>query len=193
MLPAVSRSYPRPQGRFPRVTHPSATHPLLSASDLHVLGAPPAFVLSQDQTLMNCLLLAPGPSGHRCKTPSLAVFLSRYSVVKEHPDRPKIIGAVHSTTASEGCQGAVPIVARIYRGSSRSGGYIVRRRLLSSTTHRLFHLTPAARSVYTMREKTRRSFDEVAASIMDPTWVRSRVTPRGLNAMAACEHKFPSR
>jgi hypothetical protein len=51
VLPAVSRSYPRPQGRFPRVTHPSATHPLLSASDLHVLGAPPAFVLSQDQTL----------------------------------------------------------------------------------------------------------------------------------------------
>ena len=52
VLPAVSRSYPGPQGRFPRVTHPSATHrPKASASDLHVLGAPPAFVLSQDQTL----------------------------------------------------------------------------------------------------------------------------------------------
>jgi hypothetical protein len=38
-------------GRFPRVTHPSATPVLLRAFDLHVLGLPPAFVLSQDQTL----------------------------------------------------------------------------------------------------------------------------------------------
>jgi len=36
---------------FPRVTHPSATPVLLRAFDLHVLGLPPAFVLSQDQTL----------------------------------------------------------------------------------------------------------------------------------------------
>ena len=39
-----------------RVTHPSATkhkNRSLSASfDLHVLGTPPAFILSQDQTLM---------------------------------------------------------------------------------------------------------------------------------------------
>ena len=39
---------------YPRVTHPCAT--LLGAEapfsfDLHVLGTPPAFVLSQDQTL----------------------------------------------------------------------------------------------------------------------------------------------
>ena len=46
---------------YPRVTHPSATKSLyawpegfmFSASfDLHVLGTPPAFILSQDQTLM---------------------------------------------------------------------------------------------------------------------------------------------
>lgn len=37
---------------FPRVTHPSATPVLLRAFDLHVLSLPPAFVLSQDQTLM---------------------------------------------------------------------------------------------------------------------------------------------
>lgn len=37
---------------FPRVTHPSATPALLRAFDLHVLSLPPAFVLSQDQTLM---------------------------------------------------------------------------------------------------------------------------------------------
>ena len=36
---------------FPRVTHPSATPVLLRAFDLHVLSLPPAFVLSQDQTL----------------------------------------------------------------------------------------------------------------------------------------------
>ena len=36
---------------FPRVPHPSATPVLLRAFDLHVLGLPPAFVLSQDQTL----------------------------------------------------------------------------------------------------------------------------------------------
>ena len=36
---------------FPRVPHPSATDILLCPFDLHVLGLPPAFVLSQDQTL----------------------------------------------------------------------------------------------------------------------------------------------
>jgi hypothetical protein len=36
---------------FPRVTHPSATPVLLRAFDLHVLSLPPAFALSQDQTL----------------------------------------------------------------------------------------------------------------------------------------------
>ncbi len=51
VLAAVSRGCPRSQGRFPRVTHPSATHTRRCASDLHVLSAPPAFVLSQDQTL----------------------------------------------------------------------------------------------------------------------------------------------
>ena len=35
------------KGTFPRVTHPSAT----VSFDLHVLGLPPAFVLSQNQTL----------------------------------------------------------------------------------------------------------------------------------------------
>jgi hypothetical protein len=36
---------------FPRVTHPSATDVLRRPFDLHVLSLPPAFVLSQDQTL----------------------------------------------------------------------------------------------------------------------------------------------
>ena len=34
-----------------RVTHPFATNVLLHPFDLHVLGTPPAFILSQDQTL----------------------------------------------------------------------------------------------------------------------------------------------
>ena len=49
---------------YPRVTHPSATKTINSTSgqalplhqqspfDLHVLSTPPAFILSQDQTLM---------------------------------------------------------------------------------------------------------------------------------------------
>ncbi len=40
--------------RYPRVTHPFAarlTAEAVSSLDLHVLGAPPAFILSQDQTL----------------------------------------------------------------------------------------------------------------------------------------------
>ncbi len=36
---------------FPRVTHPCATAVLLQPFDLHVLSLPPAFVLSQNQTL----------------------------------------------------------------------------------------------------------------------------------------------
>ena len=36
-----------------RVTHPFATSVLLHSFDLHVLGMPPALILSQDQTLKN--------------------------------------------------------------------------------------------------------------------------------------------
>ncbi|AXT11675.1 hypothetical protein D0U03_04215 [Bacillus velezensis] len=44
-----------PASFYPRVTHPSAANIREQAPicplDLHVLGTPPAFVLSQDQTL----------------------------------------------------------------------------------------------------------------------------------------------
>ena len=51
---------PQWEAGCPRVTHPSATklkssvrkHHLIVPFDLHVLGTPPAFILSQDQTLM---------------------------------------------------------------------------------------------------------------------------------------------
>ena len=44
-------------GRFPRVTHPSAAGTRRCPLDLHVLSLPPAFVLSQDQTLKFCKTL----------------------------------------------------------------------------------------------------------------------------------------
>ena len=37
------------------LTHPFATHHRSDAFDLHVLGTPPAFILSQDQTLHDSL------------------------------------------------------------------------------------------------------------------------------------------
>ncbi len=51
VLVQVSLSYSVELGRFPCITHPSAA-PHKGALDLHVLSLPPAFVLSQDQTLM---------------------------------------------------------------------------------------------------------------------------------------------
>ncbi len=54
VLAVVSNGYSVLLGRFLRVTHPSATFhrsKLRPSFDLHVLGMPPAFVLSQDQTL----------------------------------------------------------------------------------------------------------------------------------------------
>ena len=57
VLATASRSYPPPKGRFPCITHPCATCVLLHPFDLHVLGTPPAFVLSQDQTLSSYLII----------------------------------------------------------------------------------------------------------------------------------------
>ncbi len=55
VLASISRCYPSLQAGCPRVTHPSAANLWEQAPkdplDLHVLGTPPAFVLSQDQTL----------------------------------------------------------------------------------------------------------------------------------------------
>ena len=51
VLARVSPGCPPLQGRFLRVTHPSATDSRSCPCDLHVLSMPPAFALSQDQTL----------------------------------------------------------------------------------------------------------------------------------------------
>ena len=66
VLAHVSVSYPDLTGRLPtcyspvrRSFHrrPPEGFSLLPALDLHVLGTPPAFVLSQDQTLQRKLAL----------------------------------------------------------------------------------------------------------------------------------------
>ena len=57
VLASVSKCCPPAGDRSSRVTHPSATWlyskqaSYITPFDLHVLGTPPAFVLSQDQTL----------------------------------------------------------------------------------------------------------------------------------------------
>jgi hypothetical protein len=54
VLAPVSRSYPRAQGRLPTCYSPVRHSPRTETRDpfdLHVLSTPPAFVLSQDQTL----------------------------------------------------------------------------------------------------------------------------------------------
>ena len=51
VLAIVSHGCPPPGDRYLRVTHPSATAGLPRPCDLHVLSMPPAFALSQDQTL----------------------------------------------------------------------------------------------------------------------------------------------
>src|ERR1700744_3488558 len=51
VLAIVSHGCPPPGDRFLRVTPPSATDRLPCPCDLHVLSMPPAFALSQDQTL----------------------------------------------------------------------------------------------------------------------------------------------
>ena len=50
-LAHLSARYPPPMGMFPRVPQPCATVVRKRPCDLHALGTPPAFVLSQDQTL----------------------------------------------------------------------------------------------------------------------------------------------
>ena len=56
--PAVGPAIPHHRTCCSRVTHPSATDLELPPGpfDLHVLGTPPAFVLSQDQTLQRLIV-----------------------------------------------------------------------------------------------------------------------------------------
>ena len=55
------RAIPRFRAGSVRVTHPCATKVLLLPFDLHVLGLPLAFILSQDQTLHCKMFVCPSP------------------------------------------------------------------------------------------------------------------------------------
>ena len=62
---AVRPAIPHSSVGCSRVTHPFAGCPLLGPLDLHVLSTPPAFVLSQDQTL-RCVIF---PDRNRSDAP----------------------------------------------------------------------------------------------------------------------------
>ena len=66
VLAVISDCYPPVQGRLPTRYSPVRRFPLFPSSeesvksfslDLHVLGTPPAFILSQDQTLVKSVCL----------------------------------------------------------------------------------------------------------------------------------------
>src|SRR6476619_6122349 len=75
---AVRPAIPHSSVGCSRVTHPFAGCPLLGPLDLHVLSTPPAFVLSQDQTLQEILII----SSHvrtavsRCRVDSVSESLN---------------------------------------------------------------------------------------------------------------------
>ena len=60
VLALVSQGYPPPRGRSPTcyspVRHCTRFPKIAFSFDLHVLGTPPAFILSQDQTLHKIIL-----------------------------------------------------------------------------------------------------------------------------------------
>src|SRR6266851_63509 len=88
---------PHQQVRHPRVTQPSATRTRKYAFDLHVLGTPPAFTLSQDQTLHHeNLSLFENPSFTRCPSKgNVVLFLhSRRSLYS----KPRFVPAPCSGT-----------------------------------------------------------------------------------------------
>ena len=98
VLAIVSNSYPPLQGRLPTryspVRNSSKKSKLLSSAFyLHVLGTPPAFVLSQDQTLINTLIIVRTLTHYRrltiysCKLTGynssiITLHLVSYSVLK---------------------------------------------------------------------------------------------------------------
>ena len=81
VLALLSKGCPEPQGRlstcYSPVRHSTQGPKPSFAFDLHVLGTPPAFVLSQDQTLW-LILMAPGPKPQRqnCTGPRPPLFQS---------------------------------------------------------------------------------------------------------------------
>ena len=98
VLAIVSNSYPPLQGRLPTRYSPVRNSSArckhqASAFYLHVLGTPPAFILSQDQTLINTLIIVRALTHYRrltiysCKLTGynssiITLHLVSYSVLK---------------------------------------------------------------------------------------------------------------
>jgi hypothetical protein len=78
VLAPVSQGCPPPQGTFLRAPHPSAADARRRPRDLHVLSMPPAFALSQDQTL-RFIIPAPKPN-HSLSLHSSSVSLHALSL-----------------------------------------------------------------------------------------------------------------
>ena len=96
-LATVSRGYSPPKGRLPTRYSPvrrSTKSPKGSfALDLHVLGTPPTFVLSQDQTLQ-----------FEPQLPSeLTSQITHYSVFKEQTNCPNTATQIPSFRKCSGC------------------------------------------------------------------------------------------
>ena len=89
--PAVGPAIPLGSAGRSRVTHPFAGCPLLGPRDLHVLSTPPAFVLSQDQTLQEFNKARPNWLATRYVALSPNHFLVRQCSLPGHlivcPDR----------------------------------------------------------------------------------------------------------
>ena len=85
VLPLLSERYSPQKGRFPTRYSP-VCHAPCGTSDLHVLGTPPAFILSQDQTLkFHSELLIPNPK--TWKKCSGRIFLLNSARHPKTPDK----------------------------------------------------------------------------------------------------------
>src|SRR5881628_1747985 len=90
--PGVSPAIPHTRAGCSRVTHPFAGYPFRDPRDLHVLSTPPAFVLSQDQTLQeNSTSSLNRTAVSRCRVDSVSESLNMYRYLNSvhGPCRPR--------------------------------------------------------------------------------------------------------
>ena len=124
VLASLSKRYPPPEGRLPTRYSPVRhfTRPKPFSFDLHVLSTPPAFVLSQDQTLQ-LILVADARSclRHRrvCSVLSSRPSRPRHEVEESIDERPHMC-AVYSIRFSRNWPGG-PLSAELLSCAAKSG------------------------------------------------------------------------
>ena len=115
--PAVGPAIPRREVGRSRVTHPFAGCGLLRPLDLHVLSTPPAFVLSQDQTLQENSI---APRTRSLETRGLNRHASGISITRDCISRcgtrPPQLNESHRTNVTLDCQTAF-CIPRGFRGT----------------------------------------------------------------------------